>query len=132
MADEKYKNDLSFSTVITTLTRATLNLADYFNLIFTQLISNDARLKESVETVKTDVDKKFSEINLDNINGIAELKTRVDTAEAAAFMNVRYPVAVRDRDSTKSDYGLSNAQVVTVPSSTIKVITESEDVETNG
>lgn len=53
MADDNYRTDLSFSTVKKALTRSTLNLADNFNSIFEQLFSNDARLKENIDTMKT-------------------------------------------------------------------------------
>lgn len=54
MADDNYRTDLSFSIVKKALTRTTLNLADNFNAIFEQLFSNDARLKESIDKMKTD------------------------------------------------------------------------------
>ena len=47
MADDNY------STIKKALTRTTLNLADNFNSIFEQLFSNDARLKESIDNMKT-------------------------------------------------------------------------------
>lgn len=53
MADDNYRTDLSFSTIKKALTRTTLNLADNFNSIFEQLFSNDARLKESIDNMKT-------------------------------------------------------------------------------
>lgn len=49
VAEENYRNDLSFKTEgIKKLQRKTLNLADVFNIIFEQLVSNDAALKSDI------------------------------------------------------------------------------------
>lgn len=53
MAEENYRNDLSFKTEgIKKLQRKTLNLADVFNIIFEQLVSNDAALKSDIDLIK--------------------------------------------------------------------------------
>ena len=51
--EENYRDDLAFKTVgIKKLQRKTLNLADVFNIIFEQLISNDAVLKTEINTLQ--------------------------------------------------------------------------------
>lgn len=68
MADDNYRTDLSFSTIKKALTRTTLNLADNFNAIFEQLFSNDARLKESIDNMKTN-GVKANGGNADTLDG---------------------------------------------------------------
>ena len=55
MADEKFRTDLPFSTVINRLTRRMLNIAETFNIPLDQLFSNDRRLKEDVDELKETV-----------------------------------------------------------------------------
>ena len=47
---ETYRNDLPFNTdSVSKLRRTTLNLADNFNEIFEQILSNEQRLMEAIQ-----------------------------------------------------------------------------------
>lgn len=56
MAEEKFREDLPFNTVMTRLHRRMLNIAETFNTPLDQLFSNDAKLKQEVDNLKETVD----------------------------------------------------------------------------